>query len=231
MTLVRRTGTPLRALACMAALCAVLALPAGRAHADVAMTSTPRDTPISAYKGTLAWSQWDTVKHQYRLILTTIKTGKQTTPSIKLRPTPFDVSLACATFRPCRLVRADPSVFGSGERRLAPRLTFQAPPSPLPADQPLALSGTLTTPVVRQGTLIRSEPVAGAALEGLQATDLNSANGENLRPTGRTVTTAADGTWSPTLLPPLPADGFYAAITRSLPVAAQSPVIELKTSP
>ena len=55
------------------------------ARADVAMVSTPRDTPISAYKGTLAWSQWDTVKQQYRLILTTVKIGKPTKPKIGLR--------------------------------------------------------------------------------------------------------------------------------------------------
>ena len=96
-------------------------------------------------------------------------------------------------------------------------------------DQPLSLSGALTTPVVRQGALIRSEPVAGATLEGLQTTDLNSANGESLRATGRTVTTGADGSWALTLQPPLPATGFCAVITRSLPVAAQSPVGELQT--
>ena len=439
-----------RALACIAGLGIALAM-AAPARADVAMISTPRDTPISAYKGTLAWSEWDTVKQQYRLVLTTVKTGKATKPKIGLRTSPFDVSLgpdsdgktvalysrcsksdgtkcdayrydlakkkeskldfsrsdrdeawpsqwqgryawveqrgkgddpndykdgncdapmtravssssavkelskgtcgtvtgqslrkstivqtvmwadditrnfselrqlsvkgggakrlarlqglqggdiysapllddeffyavrtgsgttsrfvrierstgkmqliealtplaarlardgntsfyleqqvgdqgapgiACATYRPCRLVRADPSVFGSGERKLAPRLTLQLPPA-ITADQPLSLSGSLMTPVVRQGVLVRSEPVAGATLEGLQATDLNSANGESLRATGRTVTTGADGTWALTIQPPLPADGYYAAITRSLPVAAQSPFQEFKTS-
>lgn len=448
----KRNPGSARALAYLAGLCAVLALPSAPAHADVAMTSLPRDTPISAYKGTLASSEWDSVKQQYRLVLTTIKSGKITKPKVGLRKAPFDVTLgpdtkgktvalysrchksdgtdcdaykydlaakkesklnfsrddrdeawpsqweeryawveqrgngddpndfkdgncdapmtrpvdsssavkelskgtcgtvtgqalrkttivqtiswaddvarnfsdvrqlstkggsskrlarlqglqggdlysapvlddefvylvrtgsgtaprfvrierstgkmqlvealtplagrlardggttfyieqlvgdpgapgvACATFRPCRLVRADPSVFGSGERKLAPRLTIQAPPSPVPAAQALPLSGTLTVPVVRQGTLVRSEPVAGVTLEGLQASDLNNANGENLRATGRTVTTGAAGSWSLTLLPPLPADGFYAAITRSLPVAAQSPIVELKTS-
>lgn len=438
-----------RSLACIAALCAALALP-NVAHADVALTSTPRDTPISAFKGTLAWSEWDTVKQQYRLVLTTVKTGKATRPSIGLRKAPFDVTLgpdsknrtvalysrcaksdgtdcdaykydlaskkehkldfsrddrdeawpsqwqgryawveqrgkgddpndfkdgncdapltrgtsstspvkelskgtcgtvsgqalrggtiiqtvswadditrnfselrqlpvkggsakrlarlqglqggdifsapllddhlvyatrtgtsttsrfvrverttgkvqyleaqtplaarlardagrtfyveqqvgdqgapgvACATYRPCRLVRAEPDVFASGERRLAPRLTFQAPPSPIPGDQPLALSGSLLTPVVRQGAFVRNEPVAGVTLEGLQATDLNSANGESLRATGRTAVTAADGSWALTIAPPVPANGFYAAITRSLAVAVQSPVVELR---
>ncbi len=441
-----------RFLICVAALCTALTLPAA-AGADVAMTSTPRDTPISAYKGTLAWSQWDTVKQQYRLVLTTVKTGAATRPKIGLRKAPFDVTLgpdsngktvalysrcsksdgtdcdayrydlakkketrldfsrddrdeawpsqwqgryawveqrgkgddpndfkdgncdapltrgvsstspvkelskgtcgtvsgqalrggtivqtvawaddvtrhfselrqlsvkggsakrlarlqglqggdlysapllddgfvyatrtgsgttprfvrverttgkvqflealtplagrlardagrtfyieqqvgdpgapgiACATARPCRIVRADPDVFSSGERRLAPRLTFQAPPSPIPGDQPLALSGSLLQPVVRQGALVRTEPVAGVALEGLQATDLNNANGENLRATGRTAVTGADGSWALTIAPPVPADGFYAAITRSLPVAVQSPVVELRTAP
>ena len=122
-----------------------------------------------------------------------------------------------------------PSVFGSGERRLAPRLTFQLPAEAVRSDQPLSLSGALTTPVVRQGALIRSEPVAGATLEGLQTTDLNSANGESLRPTGRTVTTDADGSWALTLSAAAPGHRLLRRITRTLPVAAQSPVGELKT--
>ena len=451
MMSVRTPASAMRASVCLAGLCLALLIPAA-ARADVAMLSAPRDTPISAYKGTLAWSEWDTVKQQYRLVLTTVKSGKATKPSIGLRKSPFDVTLGpdangktvalysrcsksdgtkcdayrydlakkkeskldfsrsdrdeawpsqwegryawveqrgkgddpndfkdgncdapmtrgtsstspvkelskgtcgtvtgqalrkstivqtvtwaddvtrnfselrqlsvkggsakrlarltatqgadiysapllddeffyavrigsataprfvrierstgkmqliealtplagrlardggtsfyleqqvgdpgapgvpCATFRPCRLVRADPSVFGSGERRLAPRLTFQAPPSPIPGDQPLSLSGSLTQPVVRQGVLVRSEPLAGVTLEGLQASDLNNANGENLRATGRTAVTGADGTWALTVPPPVPADGYYAAITRSLPVAAQSPVVELRAT-
>lgn len=135
--------------------------------------------------------------------------------------------VACATFRPCRLMRAEPSVFGSSERRLGPRLTFQAPAGAILADQPLALGGTLTVPVVKQGKILRSEPVPGVTLEGLQESDLNNANGENLRFTGRTVATLADGTWSLTVPPPLPPSGWYAAITRTLAVPVQSPPVLL----
>lgn len=135
--------------------------------------------------------------------------------------------VACATFRPCRLVRAGPDVFGSAERLLAPRLTFQPPAGSIFSDQPLTVSGTLTRPVVARGVVVRSEPVAGVKLEGLQETDLNNSNGENLRATGRTAVTAADGSWSATIPPPLPVDGWYAAITRSLEVPAQSPPVEL----
>ena len=92
MTSVRTPASATRASMCLAGLCLVLAIPA-LARADVAMVSMPRDTPISAYKGTLAWSEWDTVKQQYRLVLTTVKTGKATKPKIGLRKSPFDVTL------------------------------------------------------------------------------------------------------------------------------------------
>lgn len=442
----------LRWCACIAALCAGLYLPA-TARADEAMSALPRDTPISAYKGTLAWSEWDTAKMTYRLVLTTIKTGKSTKPKVATRSSPFDVSLgpdangktvalysrcsksdgtgcdaykydlakkkqtklnfsrrdrdevwpsqwkgryawveqrgagddpsdfsdgncdapltrpvdsdeavkelskgkcgtvtgqvlrestivqtvqyaddvarffsevrqlsvkgggvkrvailqgtqggdmyaaptldsdfiymirygsgttsrfvrvlrsngrmeqiqayvglagrlardggksfyieqqpgdpgapgvACATFRPCRLVRAGPDVFSGAERRLPPQLTFQPAAGTIFSNLPLAVGGTLTTPVVERGALVRSEPVAGVTLEGLQETDLNNANGENLRATGRTAVTAADGSWSATVPPPLPVDGWYAVITRSLAVPAQSPPVELIATP
>jgi hypothetical protein len=134
---------------------------------------------------------------------------------------------ACSNIRPCRLMKADPSVFGSGERRLAPRLTFGMPPFVL-APQPLTLTGSLTVPVVKQGKLVRTEPLAGVALQGLQATDLNGPNGETVRLGQRTAVTAADGSWTVTVAPPLPLLGYYAATTTSIPAVTQSPLVKLK---
>lgn len=134
---------------------------------------------------------------------------------------------ACSNIRPCRLMKADPSVFGSGERRLAPRLTFGQPPFVL-APQALTLTGSLTVPVVKQGKLVRTEPLAGVALQGLQATDLNGPNGETVTLGQRTAVTAADGSWTVTVPPPLPLLGYYAATTTSIPAVTQSPFVKLK---
>lgn len=82
----------LRLIVLTATLAAALALPA-LARADVAMMSLPRDTHISAYKGTLAWSQLDTASGNYRLMLTDVKSGKTTMPKVSWRKNPFDVTL------------------------------------------------------------------------------------------------------------------------------------------
>lgn len=133
----------------------------------------------------------------------------------------------CSNVRPCRLMKADPSIFGSGERRLGPRLTFGMPPFVI-QPQPLTLSGSISVPVVKQGQLIRSEPLAGVALQGLQATDLNGPNGETVNRLPRTAVTGPDGTWTVTIPPPLPLLGYYAAVSTSIPVITQSPYVKLK---
>lgn len=133
----------------------------------------------------------------------------------------------CSNIRPCRLMKADPSIFSSGERRLAPRLTFRQPPFVL-APQPLTLSGALTVPVVKQGQVVRTEPLGGVTLQGLRVTDLNGPNGETVTPGPTTTVTGSDGSWSVTIPPPLPLVGYYAATALGFPVAAQSPLVKLK---
>lgn len=125
-------------------------------------------------------------------------------------------------------MKADPSVFSSGERRLAPRLTFGQPPFVL-APRPLTLSGALTVPVVKQGQLVRTEPLPGTTLQALRITDLNGPNGETVQFGPRTTVTGPDGSWSATVEPPQPLLGYYAVTTPGLPVPAQSPVIKLKS--
>lgn len=140
---------------------------------------------------------------------------------------PGSLLTPCSNIRPCRLMKAEPSVFGTGERRLAPRLTFGQPPFVL-APQPLTLSGALNVPVVKQGQLIRTEPLGGVTLRGLRVTDLNGPNGETVTPGPTTTVTRADGSWSVSIPPPLPLIGYYAATTPDFPVAAQSPLVKLK---
>lgn len=72
---------------------ALLLLTASPAGADTPMQQLTRSGPVSAYKGTVAWSKWDPVKGQYRLMLTTVKTGKTIMPNIGWRFDPFDVTL------------------------------------------------------------------------------------------------------------------------------------------
>ena len=57
----------------------------------------------------------------------------------------------CSNIRPCPADEGGPERVRLGERRLAPRLTFGMPPFVL-APQPLTLSGSLTVPVVKQGS-------------------------------------------------------------------------------
>ena len=83
-------------------------------------------------------------------------------------------------------------------------------------------------PVVKQGKLVRTEPLGGVTLQGLQATDLNGPNGETVTPGQRTAVTAADGSWTVTVPPPLPLLGYYAATTTSIPAVTQSPFVKLK---
>lgn len=71
---------------------AATALPAV-AGADSMLLQMPRTSPVSAYKGTIAWSRYDPIKNQYRLMLTTTKTGKTTQPNVAWRFQPFDVTL------------------------------------------------------------------------------------------------------------------------------------------
>lgn len=135
----------------------------------------------------------------------------------------------CATSTPCRLVRADQDIFGRAERTLAPRLSLLFPPEPIFANLPMPVSGTLTQTVVRQGKVVRNDPVAGVTLEGRITSVAAGVTEQTLTPTGRTATTGANGTWSLMIPPPLPLGGQYAAVTTSLPVPTQSPIHSVKT--
>lgn len=134
----------------------------------------------------------------------------------------------CAAISPCRLVRADEDIFGSAERVLAPRLSFLAPAGQVFGNLPLPVSGALTSPVVRGGKVIRSVPVPGSLLEGYFVSYVAGAAEQTFGPTGRTATTAADGTWALTIPPPLPLGGQYLAIARGA-VPVHSPVVTIKS--
>ena len=82
---VRRILLPLSALV-------ALAVPAAPAQADDLVAELPRDTPIAAYAGQLAWSAYDAATGRYRLTIA----GRGGTPAAApIRPAtrPFDVSL------------------------------------------------------------------------------------------------------------------------------------------
>lgn len=133
----------------------------------------------------------------------------------------------CAIVTPCRLVRADEDIFGAAERTLPARLSFLAPPAPIFANLPLPVWGSLTRKIVRQGKILRTEAVGGVTLEGFSVTFPEGGGEQILSPTGRTATTSADGNWALTIPPPLPLGGQYTAVTRNLPVPANSPVVSL----
>src|SRR3954468_23051268 len=81
---IRRVALP----ACVAMGVVVSASPAG---ADDLVADVARDTPISAYGGVLAWSDFDAASGSYRLML---RRGETTAPAaMPSAKRPFDVSL------------------------------------------------------------------------------------------------------------------------------------------
>lgn len=135
----------------------------------------------------------------------------------------------CALVRPCRIVKADQDIFGSAERTLGPRLTFNTPPGTVFGNLPLNVSGALTQPVVRGGKVVGSVPVGGALLEGYAVTYAPGMSEPSMAPTGRTAMTGGDGTWGLTIPPPLPLGGQYLAVARGLSVPVHSPVVSMKS--
>jgi hypothetical protein len=72
------------------ALAAVLAASAA-ARADDVVAAVPRDTPIAAYGGVVAWSDYDAATGSYRLV---VRRGEQVVPlPVPAARRPFDVSL------------------------------------------------------------------------------------------------------------------------------------------
>ena len=107
---------------------------------------------------------------------------------------------------PCRLVRASASPFSAVTRVLLPRLRRLSPDAPyltVFADEPVALRGDLTQPVVRASQLVAQRPVGAATLSLLVSTSF-AADGA-LAPTGVTTRTDAAGRWSVVLHEPPPA--------------------------
>lgn len=132
----------------------------------------------------------------------------------------------CALASPCRVVRASADPFGPDARRLAPRLTLEAPEDTQDpaaqhrATQPLTLSGTLTRRVVRGGEVVGTEPVAGVGVELQRDADSSDTPGaERYEATGLTATTGADGAFAVTVPAPLPSSSSFLARTAGPGVA------------
>lgn len=83
--------TPTAALPALGLALAALLVPAAGASADDVVATLPRDTPIAAYGGTVAWSDFDATTSQYRLVIRRGDVDQQA--PIAGAPRPFDVSL------------------------------------------------------------------------------------------------------------------------------------------
>jgi hypothetical protein len=110
----------------------------------------------------------------------------------------------CDEINPCRIVRSPVNPFGPARRVLAPQVTLSSPGNSnlVPASQPLALSGTLTSKLVSQGKVTGTRPIAGEAVKLLLAAGPQGA--VPYRDTGVSATTAADGSFSLTAPAPIP---------------------------
>lgn len=83
------TMNPRRSL--LGSLAVVLLLAPAPAHADDAIAELARETPIAAYGGALAWSDYDAATERYRLL---IRQGDATAPArMPTAKRPFDISL------------------------------------------------------------------------------------------------------------------------------------------
>jgi hypothetical protein len=114
---------------------------------------------------------------------------------------------------PCRLVRSPSVPFAGVVRRLTPELTVRYEGTPR-RGQPLVFSGRLLRRSVAGDEVIRTEPLAGVAV------DLRHRTGEEperFEPTGLTAVTGADGSWR-IVLPAVGDDPFYAAVAATEPV-------------
>jgi hypothetical protein len=120
----------------------------------------------------------------------------------------------CDEINPCRVVRSPINPFGPAKRVLAPQATLAGPTGSsniFPANQPLALSGTLTSKVVSQGNVTGTQPVAGAQLNLLLAAGAQGA--APYADTGVRTTTGADGSFQLAAPAPLPAVFGYGVTT------------------
>jgi len=128
----------------------------------------------------------------------------------------------CGDPNPCRVTSTtDP--FAATARQLAPELTLTQSSTQPRATQPFVVGGRLTRKVVVRGAVTATVGVAGVRIDLAHATFDTATNTEPTQPTGLSATTAADGSWSISIPPPIPAEPFYAATAETSPVATPAP--------
>jgi hypothetical protein len=117
---------------------------------------------------------------------------------------------------PCRVVALSSSPFGHAQRSLAPRLTV-AYSSPRggnpPSGRALPFVGTLSRPVVQDGRVVRSEPVAGVTV------DLRRRTTSGFDATTYRAVTGADGSYRIVVPAPIPREPWFTAVAQTSPVA------------
>jgi hypothetical protein len=119
----------------------------------------------------------------------------------------------CDEINPCRIVRSPRNPFGPALRVLPPQATLTSPGNSnlVPANQALALTGTLTSKIVSEGKVTGTRPIAGAPIELLLAAGAQGA--VPYKATGISATTAADGTFQVTAPAPIPPVFGYGVTT------------------
>ena len=127
-----------------------------------------------------------------------------------------DESDACTQSVPCRIVVAPHSPFGRQVRSLAPRLTVEyvtdRPGRPR-QNAPLPFRGALTRLVVVEGEILRTDPVAGIAVE-LRRRTLE----ERFEDTPYRGLTGPDGRYEIVVPPPIPREPWFTAVAATQPV-------------
>jgi hypothetical protein len=122
--------------------------------------------------------------------------------------------------QPCRLVRASASPFSSATRALLPRLRFSVGESQditSPSSEPIVLSGDLTRAFVRNGTVLRRQPLGAVSLGLLRSNDPEGP----LAATGLTTTTDQAGRWSFSLSQP-PSQAYFRVVARAIGIATRA---------
>lgn len=139
---------------------------------------------------------------------------------------------SCAVQSPCRVVQTTADPLGSAERTLAPKLVLDAPApgGKVLADRPLTLTGSLTRAAVKEGAVVRTQPVAGRTLEILRGGFTVDPTAQQVAPTGRTATTAPDGSFSVAMPAPQPSFAVYQAVTRQETVPSASATVAVNAA-
>jgi hypothetical protein len=128
----------------------------------------------------------------------------------------------CGSSAPCRVVTTT-NPFSATPRELAPELTLEQSSTEPRATQPFVVGGRLSLRVVVRGVVTATEGVGGVRIDlGVAAFDANTST-QPAQPTGLSTTTAADGSWSIAIPPPIPPEPFYSAVAETTPVATAAP--------